>query len=748
MIVKLQSGDKIKVESDEKREARRKYKEHSQLSIGQKLKRNLNIASNFLKAGPNITNFGNAVSALFGGFSPENPDITKGDPPAVGIKNFENLVRTARVTREFEKAIASATKNGRLEVTSNYFNSPNNWYRITETPEKFGIMEQGKNVTTTDATQTVGTINGWRSSMLKAPVTKGTGKNEGYFIKKPPKIDINIRRKNGQAHGNTSQAAKGKLWGGTTSGSNLFPEGVIEGQAPSMINYGIDRTNFVITPWEQIPNGGRVGFHTGEMPMSNLGWFQKTKNGTYTYEPIIPEKRIQVQPISKITKSKPYIRWSQKGYLNEAYNIEGGPGQKFIVVKDVDNPQPGVLNTKGNGEYSLHFHSTRDNPNKEKMFQALAESIPEGEKVSTWGTISKGGYHGINRFGEQFGWPKVGERPAVNGPVNLFQKPIESNDSKPNVYVMDNFKWKELSYPSYINHIWNKLKAKGVRTEFYDRNNVNEQTRMNFLNKGFIPVFKIYPQQNLKAHSQEILRRMKNFGLDVDNTMGELPLYGKKSIRDLVTLNSGRTSYVGYYDKPGVTGTFFHNNGTSIVDPGFPQDDVSPLQSIVTTMHHERNMHGTQKFLTPEMWKLYEDFLNKMISKISYNPHGYNVAQTPSGRKLAIGSGSHRKEELRATIGEMVKNIYDNQAHYIAATKNPNVKKYELETIRPYFEQVVDEMPDERLNHMLSTINGYGADYAEIGPKENPNFYKELRTLLKIAPASLPFLIPRKEEKK
>jgi len=57
-------------------------------------------------------------------------------------------------------------------------------------------------------------------------------------------------------------------------------------------------------------------------------------------------------------------------------------------------------------------------------------------------------------------------------------------------------------------------------------------------------------------------------------------------------------------------------------------------------------------------------------------------------------------------------------------------------------------MPDERLNHMLSTANGYGVDYAEIGPKENPNFYKELRNLLKVAPATLPFLIPRKEEKK
>jgi len=29
MIVKLQSGNKLKIEPDEKREARRKYKEHS-----------------------------------------------------------------------------------------------------------------------------------------------------------------------------------------------------------------------------------------------------------------------------------------------------------------------------------------------------------------------------------------------------------------------------------------------------------------------------------------------------------------------------------------------------------------------------------------------------------------------------------------------------------------------------------------------------------------------------------------------
>ena len=226
--------------------------------------------------------------------------------------------KAAVVAREIKQGIKQNTKNGRIEVTGNYFNSPDKWYRITETPEKYGIMEQGKNVTTYDASQTYGTINGWRSSMLKAPITKSS---EG-FIKRPYKIELGIRRKNGQAHGNTSQAAKGKLWGGTTSGSNLFPEGIIEGQAPSMINYGIDRTNFVITPWEQIPNGGRVGFHTGEMPMSNLGWFQKTKNGTYTYEPIIPEKRITYHTILQQEPSTS-LKFFERPTLSDAQQLAG-----------------------------------------------------------------------------------------------------------------------------------------------------------------------------------------------------------------------------------------------------------------------------------------------------------------------------------------------------------------------------------------------------------------------------------------
>ena len=43
--------------------------------------------------------------------------------------------KAAVVAREIKQGIKQNTKNGRIEVTGNYFNSPDKWYRITETPE-------------------------------------------------------------------------------------------------------------------------------------------------------------------------------------------------------------------------------------------------------------------------------------------------------------------------------------------------------------------------------------------------------------------------------------------------------------------------------------------------------------------------------------------------------------------------------------------------------------------------------------
>lgn len=107
-------------------------------------------------------------------------------------------------------------------------------------------------------------------------------------------FDLN---KSGSAHGNRTQAAKGQIWKDGTSNSSMFPTVIIEGEARSQIPAGFkgSRTNFKLSPWEDIPMGHRIGFKTGEMPLDNLGYFQKLGNGKYSYQgTIIPDKRINI----------------------------------------------------------------------------------------------------------------------------------------------------------------------------------------------------------------------------------------------------------------------------------------------------------------------------------------------------------------------------------------------------------------------------------------------------------------------
>ena len=255
------------------------------------------------------------------------------------------------IAKELDKNITEATKNGRIEVTDKYFNSPNHWYRFSERPEKMGLEEQGTNVTTLDDAQTPGTANGWRTSILqKREGIDIVPDGQGYFKAKKARFQFS---KNGAAHGNTSQAAKGKIWDGTFAFSGKFPKGIIEGNAPSKVYRGMDaqgldsRTEFVPQNWEEVPRGARIGFHTGEMPMSNLGWFQRTNKGTYTYEPIIPEKRIEIKPSTKqqrVISEGTYPLYRGRQYsVKEVVNSDGtiNPRQAMKIQHKVSEQFPG-----------------------------------------------------------------------------------------------------------------------------------------------------------------------------------------------------------------------------------------------------------------------------------------------------------------------------------------------------------------------------------------------------------------------
>ena len=191
----------------------------------------------------------------------------------------------------------NANPKGQIIVSDSYFNSPNNWYRITESPEVYGIKEMGKNVTTIDAADMYIPSNQFRLGVIDNNLTF----RDGYWYK-PLKRVFNFSKR-GSAHGNTSQAAKGHLWQGTTADSRKFPTIVLEGDMPIQTYRGFNpatgldsRTSFHLVDSETIPMGARIGFHTGEMPIDNLGYFQKLKNGKYSYQgTIIPDKRINVE---------------------------------------------------------------------------------------------------------------------------------------------------------------------------------------------------------------------------------------------------------------------------------------------------------------------------------------------------------------------------------------------------------------------------------------------------------------------
>ena len=194
-------------------------------------------------------------------------------------RNGNNTARSYLISKELNQNI----KNFDGTVGEEYFQNPvpYRWIRVSETPEVHGLQEMGKNVTTTDAYNIHVPSNDWRVSHIKDFVFK-----DGQWYKKPKK-KFSLT-KFGQAHGNISQAAYGKVWNGTFAYSGQFPRVRLEGEAYNKVYRGFDpntgydsRTNFVLQNVDDIPMGSRVGFHTGEMPMENLQYFQQLPNGRW-----------------------------------------------------------------------------------------------------------------------------------------------------------------------------------------------------------------------------------------------------------------------------------------------------------------------------------------------------------------------------------------------------------------------------------------------------------------------------------
>lgn len=208
-------------------------------------------------------------------------------------RNGNNTARSYLISKELNQNI----KNFDGTVGEEYFQNPvpYRWIRVSETPEVHGLQEMGKNVTTTDAYNIHVPSNDWRVSHIKDFTFK-----DGQWYKKPKK-KFSLT-KFGQAHGDTSQAAYGKVWNGTFAYSGQFPRVRLEGEAYNKVYRGFDpntgsdsRTNFVLQNVDDVPVGSRVGFHTGEMPMENLQYFQQLPNGRWAIKgQILPNKNLYI----------------------------------------------------------------------------------------------------------------------------------------------------------------------------------------------------------------------------------------------------------------------------------------------------------------------------------------------------------------------------------------------------------------------------------------------------------------------
>lgn len=106
--------------------------------------------------------------------------------------------------------------------------------------------------------------------------------------------------------------------------------------------------------------------------------------------------------------AKPWKSDSSKQNKTRRIYLKGKESKGYFeVVKDLED-----------NNYSVHFKPTDSkNPNaftqeeKAILFQAVADVIPNGANLSTWGELTKGGIHGLSRFAD-LGFTKTGERSA------------------------------------------------------------------------------------------------------------------------------------------------------------------------------------------------------------------------------------------------------------------------------------------------------------------------------------------------
>lgn len=604
-----------------------------------------------------------------------------------GYTRFGNWTRNKILSSQLNKNI----KNWDGTVEMQYFNSPNNWYRWTETPEIEGIREVGKNVTTRDAVDINVPSNNWRT----AAMDNYSKSKEGYwykadipdedmplseylnYLKNNTNKAIGSGKKYGSAHGNKTQAAYGKAWDGSLSTSGIGQLGLLEGPVGIQIPFGKTRTSFKLTPIEEVPIGGRVGFSTGEMPMDNLGWFTKLPNGRFKYNgQVLPYKRIEIlenQGKGRYQFDKPtyQIYTGPKHDISEIINQFG-----HVKLKNLLNIQNEALKNIPNGTIARHrlenqkWHPTDWNTflhTRDVYKRALQYGYP-GEALfpalmhdagKLW-TGNGHGPYGASIVRQIFPRTSKDQIQAIYGhmqdnPTNQLTRLVKGVDIKE-------------TNPFRTQWIMQKLQDSGIKDQF-----------------NVIPyVDDVYQLSPIKGSMFD------NYNNYIYKLLNRNPEYG-----DIYIKEGKKLTTVGQFNPNTENSLIFYN-------------DPYPLNTAV----HEATSHKTDNLVENEL-------TSKFIPKTDINY--VNVPTSTYYTDLADVNGK----------GWFRDNTYEDWRE-MRATLN------ELRSMR----RNIDDVSDSELLLDIGSVNGYGQKYfqllRQLDKSSRKKWLSKFRTAYKYLPVSIP----------
>lgn len=475
----------------------------------------------------------------------------------------------------------------------------------------------------------------------------------------------------------------------------------------------------------------------GEMIGRPLMWAVKP-----VIKAVSPYVSRAVQPL--ISKGRNWI--NSNIFSNKVTRVVGNDGNIYLRLGNHSkgSPRQLTIEPQNNNQFRVHANTWGGvtNAQKKQLYEAFYNEIPEGGEIlfpessmdylGTRGTVA-----GLKRLGRDARWTPSGTTQKLlyrdkDGTIKTFEGTgfIKRNQNSP---AIGGYNKSDETFRQAIKNLQSQYPNMKLESAEWMPNSTID---MFATSSEFTPVYVVQPGKvNSEYMTKEYLDRLSKAGYKLFNPipMNDRGFTIVQSPYKTIINNNKKHSLLGFFKNKSYGGMYSNAYDVSAVSP----EVKMPVPSI---LFHERNMHGTDKVITAlNAWKPYQDFLNKLyydeaivdgkVYQFPFNTEGLNLLKE-----------SANKEELRATVGELVRKLHAsiNKAYGTnMGTNNPV-------NVREMFNNAVDKMDENVLLNQLGEVNGYGADYVKLS-KNSPTFIKDLKELIKYGYGAIPVALTIKK---